>query len=59
MRNKFAGPCYRCSDTVPAGEGYFERFDGHWRVIHKRCVYAQRLEKERVSDDPHQPNKGR
>ena len=36
MRNRFAGPCYRCGLAVPAGAGYFEkRKDGPgFRVQH-------------------------
>jgi len=47
MRNKFAGPCYRCGETVKAGEGHFERTAGGWRTIHAQCVLEQRAEKAR------------
>ena len=45
MRNKFAAPCYRCGETVPAGEGYFERCKGSWRVQHIECCKAARKER--------------
>jgi hypothetical protein len=49
MRNRFAGPCYRCGKTVEAGQGFFERpdpkrrvkFNLHpsvkWLTQHKEC----------------------
>jgi len=45
MRNKFAGTCYRCRETVAPGEGHFERRPGGWRTIHATCVFEQRKEK--------------
>ena len=38
MRNRYPGPCYRCGETVAAGEGHFERFVGGWRVQHVTCA---------------------
>lgn len=38
MRNKYPGPCYRCSVTVEAGEGHFERHRGGWRLQHATCA---------------------
>lgn len=34
MRNKFAGHCYVCGKMVRPGKGFFERFQGHWRLQH-------------------------
>lgn len=45
MRNKHPGKCYRCGETVAAGDGFFERHQGGWRVHHARCCYAARAEK--------------
>jgi len=40
MRNRFPGTCYRCGETVPAGEGHFEKtpFTRFWRVQHTGCA---------------------
>jgi hypothetical protein len=48
MRNRFAGPCYRCGGNVPAGAGHFERTGHKWRVIHAKCVFEQRAEKAKA-----------
>jgi len=45
MRNKLAGPCYYCRETVAIGAGHFERRPGGWRTIHAYCVVKQRAEK--------------
>lgn len=45
MRNRYPGTCYRCGKRVEAGKGHFERYRGHWRVIHAECVFEQRMEK--------------
>ena len=45
MRNKHPGKCYQCGDTVDAGDGFFERHKGGWRVHHASCCYAARTEK--------------
>jgi hypothetical protein len=37
MRNRFEGKCYRCGETVKAGDGFFERYQGGWRAHHKIC----------------------
>lgn len=42
MRNKFPGPCYRCGETVEAGEGHFERYRGSWRTQHASCAIKHR-----------------
>ena len=42
MRNKFAGPCYRCGITVQPDAGHFERIDGGWRVQHADCAIRWR-----------------
>jgi len=42
MRNKYAGPCYRCGDTVKAGDGHFERHQGGWRTQHASCAIEHR-----------------
>lgn len=41
-RNRYPGPCYRCGEWVPAGEGHFERLAGHWRVQHASCAIEMR-----------------
>jgi len=33
-RNKYDGPCYKCSRTVEAGTGHFEKLGRGWRVQH-------------------------
>ena len=41
MRNKYAGQCYICNNTVEPGQGFFERKSigtGGWRVRHADCV---------------------
>jgi hypothetical protein len=38
MRNKYAGPCYRCGENVEAGAGHFERLGRTWRVQHAECA---------------------
>lgn len=55
MRNRFAGPCYRCTETVPAGAGHFERFRGGWRVQHAACAVEHRgtPDPEREADRLH------
>lgn len=44
MRNQFPGTCYRCGNSVPAGEGHFERspVSRGWRVQHAECAIAFR-----------------
>lgn len=42
MRNRFPGKCYRCGETVSAGEGHFERFGRGWRVQHASCAIEHR-----------------
>jgi len=49
MRNRFAGPCYRCGKTVAPGQGFFEKPDAKrlerlklglhvkWLTQHKEC----------------------
>lgn len=37
-RNRFAGPCKDCGQTVEPGEGYFERNAGRTLVRHVRCT---------------------
>lgn len=41
MRNKFAGPCFRCGQTVAAGEGHFEKL----RPERRRLLNAPTLTK--------------
>ena len=50
MRNKYAGTCYQCSKTVEAGEGYFERHNGGWRVQHVECCKKSREEKNHSNE---------
>lgn len=38
MRNQYPGICYRCGNTVPAGEGHFEKYKGGWRTQHAACA---------------------
>lgn len=45
MRNKYPGICYKCGQTVLAGDGHFERKARGWIVIHAKCVFEQRAEK--------------
>lgn len=47
MKNKYPGICYYCGEMVEVGDGHFERHKGGWRTIHSRCVYIQRVEKEK------------
>lgn len=55
MRNRFPGPCYRCSHLVKAGEGHFERYSGGWRVQHADCALrhqsARSQDANRLADD--------
>ena len=37
-RNRFAGPCKDCGQTVEPGAGYFERNSGRFLVRHVRCT---------------------
>lgn len=37
-RNRFAGPCKDCGETVAVGAGYFERNGGRFLVRHVRCT---------------------
>lgn len=41
MRNQYEGKCYKCGETVKAGEGHFERHKGGWRVQHANCVWKE------------------
>lgn len=39
MRNRYAGPCKDCGETVPEGAGYFEKQrGGGWKVRHVLCT---------------------
>ena len=49
MRNKYAGTCYKCGETVAPGAGHFERKEGRWLTIHVSCVIEQRKEKSRAT----------
>lgn len=42
MRNKYAGPCFRCTKTVEAGTGHFQRLNGSWIVQHAECAIEHR-----------------
>ena len=42
MRNKYAGPCYRCGRTVAEAAGHFERYNGTWRTQHAHCAIQHR-----------------
>lgn len=42
MRNRFPGPCYRCSKWVAKGEGHFERYKRGWRLQHADCAIKYR-----------------
>jgi hypothetical protein len=42
MRNKYAGTCYRCGETVAPGKGHFERHQGGWRTQHANCAVLYR-----------------
>lgn len=43
MRNSYSGICYRCGETVEAGEGHFEKVNGGgWRVQHADCAIRWR-----------------
>lgn len=42
MRNKYAGPCYRCGLTVEPDTGHFERHKGGWRVRHHDHIRSPR-----------------
>ena len=47
MRNKYKGVCYKCQKEVLPGKGHFERYKGGWRTIHVECVFKQRKEKDK------------
>lgn len=53
MRNKYPGYCYNCGNRVEAGEGYFERHQGRWRVKCIKCTAKNKLEKGK-NLSPHQ-----
>lgn len=38
VRNKFAGKCIACGESVPAGAGHPERKSGRWAVRCLKCV---------------------
>lgn len=43
-RNRFAGPCKDCGQTVDVGCGYFERQrGGGWKTRHVLCVAQAHL----------------
>lgn len=53
MRNRFAGPCYYCGETVQVNAGHFEKVRNgryKWRTIHAECVFKQRAEKEKLRE---------
>jgi hypothetical protein len=54
MRNQFAGTCYRCGQTVEAGEGHFERMPWgsavKWRTQHAHCAITHRGEADAVTE---------
>lgn len=44
MRNRYAGPCKDCGETVPVGEGYFEKQrGGGWKTRHVLCVAKAKI----------------
>ena len=42
MRNKYPGVCYRCGETVAAGDGHFELLGRKFRVQHATCAIANK-----------------
>lgn len=54
MRNQYAGPCYRCGETVEAGAGHFERMPWgsaqRWRLQHAACAIAHRGQADEVTE---------
>lgn len=56
MRNKYAGPCYRCGQTVAPMAGHFERHEGKWRVQHAGCAIDARKLKPATNNN-NQPEK--
>lgn len=44
MRNRYAGPCKDCGETVAVGAGYFEKQrGGGWKTRHVLCVAKVRI----------------
>lgn len=54
MRNQHPGPCYRCGETVNAGDGHFERMPWgstvKWRLQHAHCAIAYRGQADAVTE---------
>jgi hypothetical protein len=45
-RNRYAGPCKDCGETVAVGEGYFEKQrGGGWRTRHVLCTARKMVER--------------
>jgi hypothetical protein len=45
VRNRYAGPCKDCGETVPEGAGYFEKQrGGGWKVRHVLCTAKAKVE---------------
>lgn len=51
MRNRYAGTCYRCGETVEPGAGHFERYQGRWRTQHANCAIKYRGTSKNAQDD--------
>lgn len=45
MRNRYPGICYRCGQSVAAGDGHFERHSGGWRTQHATCAVTHRRDR--------------
>lgn len=44
MRNRYAGPCKDCGETVAVGAGYFEKQrGGGWKTRHVLCVAKAKI----------------
>jgi len=52
MRNKYPGYCYSCNKEVKAGEGYFERYQGRWRVKCIECAAKNKQEQKKPLTGP-------
>jgi len=51
MKNRFAGPCRECGETVPVGAGVYEKGQGGAKGanLHSRCATRARLSSEESS----------
>ena len=56
MRNKYPGKCYKCGKIVEIGAGFFERYQGKFRVQHEYCMKKYKIidESSKITDSQYE-----